>query len=175
MAPPEPHLDATHELAQRKRLGDVVIDARLEPGDPVCLLASHGQHDDPQVASLGAQLAAHLETIPARQHQVEHQHVRSHGPRPFERLWSARGRVHVEPLEREFIPHRHHDGWLIVCDKHALRHQASLWGKRIVKQLPPPGTLVTFTVPPCALAAAWTSDRPSPVPRPLSASPNRPR
>ena len=43
-------LDARFQLARRERLGDVVVDPRLEARDLVRLLATRRHHDDRQLA-----------------------------------------------------------------------------------------------------------------------------
>src|SRR5207253_7999446 len=58
------------ELANRERLRDVVVCAKLEPDHLVQLVLASGEHDD-RNGTLGAEAAAHLETVELRQHQVE--------------------------------------------------------------------------------------------------------
>ena len=54
---------ARRQLAEAERLGDVVVGAELEAGDPVVLARARGQHDDRHVRAVGArsQDAAHFE------------------------------------------------------------------------------------------------------------------
>ena len=70
-------LDARQQLAWRKRLGQIIVGARLEPGDLVVLLAACGEHDDRQVARalLAAQTARKLDPRHAGQHPVEQHDV----------------------------------------------------------------------------------------------------
>ena len=53
-----PH--AGQQLAQRERLGHVVVGAQLEAAHAIDLLAARGEHDDRHVDARGAQLAAHV-------------------------------------------------------------------------------------------------------------------
>ena len=44
--------DARRQLAQAERLGDVVVGAVLETGDPVVFARARGQHDDRHMTDL---------------------------------------------------------------------------------------------------------------------------
>ena len=59
------------ELSRRERLRHVVVRAELETDDAVSLLAPGRQHDHRQLRAV-ADPAAELETVHARQHQIEH-------------------------------------------------------------------------------------------------------
>ena len=67
-------LHAAAELAQRERLGDVVVGAELEAEDLVDLLGLRGEHDDRHGAAR-AQAPAHLEAVEPGHHHVEHDEV----------------------------------------------------------------------------------------------------
>ena len=67
----EDRLDPSRELARRERLGDVVVGAELEPRDAIGLLVARGEHDDRHLRA-GADPAADLEAVDARQADVEH-------------------------------------------------------------------------------------------------------
>lgn len=58
-------------------------------------------------------------------------------------------------------------GRLAVRKRHVGRVGQTFWitrGSRSSAQSPPPGLLVSTTSPPCDVAIAWTTARPSPVP-----------
>ena len=67
-------LDAAGELAQRERLGDVVVGAQLQPHHLVDLLGLGRQHDDRHRAA-AAQPPADLEAVEPREHEVEHDEI----------------------------------------------------------------------------------------------------
>ena len=70
-------LDPGREHARAEGLGHVVVGAELETGDDVGFAALGGQHDDRDLLGLGVglELAADLETVDARQHEVEQHEV----------------------------------------------------------------------------------------------------
>src|SRR5579859_4908831 len=86
-------LDPQDQLARAERLGDVVIGAELQAGDPVLLARLGGQHEDghgsgrAQLASDG--LAGHV-----RQAEIEHHQVRGDRGRQGERLRAGTGGQH---------------------------------------------------------------------------------
>jgi hypothetical protein len=57
-----------------ERLGEVVVGADLEADDLVDVVVARGQHQDRHVGRR-PDLAAHLEPVDVRQHQVEHNEV----------------------------------------------------------------------------------------------------
>ena len=71
---PKESADSAPELADRERLGDVVVRAELQAENLVELLAASREHDDRDVA-LAAQPLADLEPVEARQHHVENDEV----------------------------------------------------------------------------------------------------
>jgi hypothetical protein len=71
-------LDAREELARGERLDEVVVGARLEPGDLVGLAAAAGEEDDRHRdrAPLGAQLPREGKPGRVREHPVEEDQLR---------------------------------------------------------------------------------------------------
>src|SRR4030095_6989877 len=69
---------AKNKFSWRKRFGDVVISAQLEPNDSVDLLASSSQHQNGNAARRGlqAESAANLKAVNVRKHDVENNKVR---------------------------------------------------------------------------------------------------
>jgi hypothetical protein len=59
------------QLAEVERLGQVVVGARVEPGDARFDGITRRQHEDRHVGARRAQLAAHRQAVAARQHDVE--------------------------------------------------------------------------------------------------------
>src|SRR6266540_3704505 len=74
--PPQAYADPGHQLAQRKRLYDVVVGPDLEAEDPVDLLPLCGEHDDGSFDSFLPQLAADVEAAHSWQHDVQEDQVR---------------------------------------------------------------------------------------------------
>ncbi|MNL16669.1 hypothetical protein D3C87_1377210 [compost metagenome] len=77
-------LDPGGQLGQRERLDQIIVRPRVKPGQPVVQGVARRHHDDGRTASrLGAQAAAKLVAVQARQHQVQHDQVeaarRGHG------------------------------------------------------------------------------------------------
>src|SRR6185503_7548282 len=66
--------DPAPELADRKRLRDVVVGSELEPEHLVELVVARGEHDDRHRA-VRAKPAADLEAVDLREHDVEHDEV----------------------------------------------------------------------------------------------------
>jgi hypothetical protein len=69
------------QLLRGKGLGDVVVGARVQPGDLVRLVAARGQHEDGHGARarVGAPLARQLQAALAGQHPVQQDDVGQHG------------------------------------------------------------------------------------------------
>jgi hypothetical protein len=61
-----------------ERLGQVVVGAGVEAGNPLRDRVAGGQNQDRQVVASAAQLTAHLEAVEPGHHHVEH-----HGIGPF--------------------------------------------------------------------------------------------
>jgi hypothetical protein len=64
-----------HQLRQRERLDQIVGGAGFKAGDTILHLASGREHDHRQRGLCGAQRLQDLETSPAREHQVQDDHV----------------------------------------------------------------------------------------------------
>ena len=63
------------QFLEGERLGQVVVGAGVEAGDPLGHRIAGGQHQDGQVVAGAAELTAHLEPVQPRHHHVEHQGV----------------------------------------------------------------------------------------------------
>jgi hypothetical protein len=75
---PQHALDPGEQLARAEGLGEIVVGAHLQSDDAVGLLAARGEHDDRHVRA-AAQVAAQLQPVGARQHQVEDDQVGTRG------------------------------------------------------------------------------------------------
>ena len=65
---------AGEQFARVERLGQIIVRAQLQPGDPVGLLAHRGQHDD-RHRGLAAQPAGEIGAAFAGEHEVKHDEV----------------------------------------------------------------------------------------------------
>jgi hypothetical protein len=72
--PPEEGADARRQLLGHERLGDVVVGARLQPGHHVVGVRPGRDHHDGDIA-LAPEGPAHLESVDARQHEVDEHDV----------------------------------------------------------------------------------------------------
>jgi hypothetical protein len=73
LAAPRQHLQARLDFLQRERLDQVVVGAGIESGQLAVERIACGQHQHRRLlAAFGAQLAADLQPVHARQVQVEH-------------------------------------------------------------------------------------------------------
>ena len=111
---PEQRPDAGRQLLRRERLGEVVVGARLEPGDDVVGVVAGRDHDDRHVARL-AQRAAQLEPVDARQHDVDQHDVGGLAAERLERVLAAGGLLDGPALVLERQLHRRADA-LVVLD-----------------------------------------------------------
>ncbi len=149
--PPQTHADTGDQLAQRKRLRDVVVGADLEPQDPVDLLAFGGQHDDGRLDPLLPELAADVEATHAGQHDVQQDQVRVLFDGEVDRRVAAAGRDDAVPLLLQVELQALRDVFFVFDDQDLLRHEpASLAGNTTRNRLPRPTSLCTSTRPPCA-------------------------
>ena len=93
----------------------------LEPDDAVVLVAQRGEHDDRQRRAVGAQPAAHLKAVDARQHQVQHHQVRWVLARTYQRGVAVRdlGRTQAGSAEVAGDDLRH--GLVVFDHEHVSR------------------------------------------------------
>ena len=63
------------QFLEGERLGQVVVGAGVQPGDPLGHRVSGGEHKDGQVVAGAAEVTAHLEPVQPWHHHVEHQGV----------------------------------------------------------------------------------------------------
>jgi hypothetical protein len=75
MDPPQHAFDPRQQLAQMKRLRQVIIGAHFEPDDAVNGFAPAGQDDDADARLLVAQRPRQGQTVLAGQHQIENHEV----------------------------------------------------------------------------------------------------
>jgi hypothetical protein len=77
--PPHDRLDSRHEGSRIERLRDVIVRAELESDDRIDVVVASREHEDRRVPA-PPELAAHLEAVDPREHQVEDDEVRLVAP-----------------------------------------------------------------------------------------------
>ena len=90
------------QLLEGERLGQVVVGARVEPGDPVGDGLARGEDEHRQVVPGAAQPPAHLEPVEPRHHDVEDEGVGAvtAGDR-VQGLLAVGGELDLVPVERQ--------------------------------------------------------------------------
>ena len=115
--PPEQGLDPGHDLARRERLHEVVVRADREAHDPVDLLAAGREHQHVGVGE-GAEPAADLDAVEAREHHVEDDDVGVEAAgRPSRAVEPVAGALHEPALALEVAGDQLDDGRLVVDDE----------------------------------------------------------
>ena len=94
---------ARQELGDRKRLGDVIVGAEFEPEHLVGLRRARRQHDDRRGVRARAQLAADVEAVLLRQHDVENHEIGREAGGAGESLVAVRRRLHFVAFELEVV------------------------------------------------------------------------
>src|SRR6266851_9815667 len=120
LRPPKHGVDTCQHLADRERLGDVVVGAELEADDLVDLGVLGGDHDDRHPAVL-AQRAAEVEAAHARQHQVEQDQVGPRGSCAAEARGPVAGFLHGEAGRRQVVLEHLAYTLVVLHDQHAAR------------------------------------------------------
>jgi hypothetical protein len=115
-----------HEFARRERLGDVVIGAQLESGDPVGLLTERRQHDDRCAVGLESQTPADLQPVEAGQHDVEDHEVGAAARVLVERGDPVGGQRYPVSGAFQIAPHHVADRRIVVDDQHSCPHGTRL-------------------------------------------------
>ena len=107
------------QLDERKRLHQVVVGTRVQPGDAVVDGVTGGQHQHARPHVLLAKSPADLEAIRARQHDVEHDDVVGRSRRPDHRVWAIAHDVHGDPFELQPLTENRGHLHIVVDDQHA--------------------------------------------------------
>jgi hypothetical protein len=124
LLPPQQGLDAMDQRLELERLGDVIVGSHVEADDLVDLFAARGEHQDADAvrAGIAAQLAADLQPIDDRQHQVEDDqvgHQRAGAPQPFASV--GRG-MNLKALFRQVVTQDFDDRTLVLDEQDLLLH-----------------------------------------------------
>ena len=103
--PPEHGADAGQQLVRAERLGQVVVGAGVEPGDPVDLRGPGREHDDRDLA-LAADQAEQLEAVEAGHHHVEQDQVVPAAEGPGEAPAAVVGGLQADAAPGEELLHQ---------------------------------------------------------------------
>ena len=122
----EPH-QAAYAREQRRvvdRLGEKIIGAGIEPGQPVGRLIERRHHDDGDVRGfgIGFDAAADFETVHARHHHVEQHDVGRLGGDALERFLAVMRGDDLEILGRQLRFEQLDVGENVVNDENARCH-----------------------------------------------------
>ena len=102
-AAPQHGIDARRQFGQGKGLDQIVIGAFAQPVQTIIKRIAGGQHDDRRALAAGAQAAAELKAIHARQHDVEHDQVIAAGQRQVQAAGAVVGAIDDMPSRRQVV------------------------------------------------------------------------
>ena len=105
------------ELGEGERLDEVVVGARLQPGDAVLHLVARGEDADGDIEAVGAHPAHDRHAVEVGHHHVEDDDGRRARRDRRERSPAARGRRDGEALEAQGALEGLPDGGLVVDDE----------------------------------------------------------
>ncbi len=111
--------NAGDQFARAEGLGDVVVGAQLQRLHFFLFLVAHGQHEDGQPGSKGANAAQRLHAANARHVDVEQNRIAGRGAQHLQSLFAARGFGHLKAELQQRRPQRPADGRFVVDDKNA--------------------------------------------------------
>ncbi len=114
-------MHACHELLEIERLGDVVVCPEPQALELVLLLHARRQHDD-RNAQILAPDPAQLESVQARQVDVEHDQVGREGRGGADGEVAVGGAADVEALERQVVGEDPRERGVVFNDQNTLLH-----------------------------------------------------
>ena len=117
-APAQQGPDPRQQLLALERLDQVVVGAAVEAGDAVLGLGAGGQHQDRHVA-VGAQPAADLDAVEAREPEVEDDEVGDEAGGDVERLDAVGRGAHLVALVAQRAAQDVGDVGVVLDDQHA--------------------------------------------------------
>ena len=117
--------DAGRQLLRCERLGEVVVGAGFESGDDVVRVVAGGHHHDGDVAG-AADRAAQLESVDARQHDVDQHDVGLSACEQLDRLLTALCLVDGPTLVLERELDGRADAFVVLDGKDSCAHGAMM-------------------------------------------------
>jgi hypothetical protein len=118
---PQDRASSEGELPRAERFRDVVVDAELQPSDPVLLGGLGRQHDDRDLG-VPTDLADHRPPADVGQPEVDDQQVGGAVAPQLERLGARAGCQDTEALALEVAAHEVTDLGLVLHDEDQRRH-----------------------------------------------------
>jgi hypothetical protein len=94
---PQDGSNARRQFARIERLRKIIVGSQLQADDAIDVFAARGQHQNRNAAG-GAHALQNLESIQARQHNVQHDQVKAALLRCFERGMTFTDTFHGEAL-----------------------------------------------------------------------------
>ena len=168
-AAPEQPLDPRQQDGQIERLGQIVVGARLESAQDVVGVRTRRQQHDRDETARRPQPPHDLETVEARQHDVEQHDVEGVGAdapvveKPLQGVLAVVLDVGREPLRLEIELQPGREMFFVFDDEDTVH---DFKGSSRVNVLPRSAPrLSAYARPPCRRATASTIDSPRPVPR----------
>ncbi len=122
---------ASEKLRERERLRQVVVRARVQPGDPAVDLGACGEHQHRDLVPGASQASAHFEPVGARHEDVEDDRVRLRVElEPPKRLLTVLGELDAVALELERPPQGVAHRALVVDDQDVHEPHCAHWHPR---------------------------------------------
>ncbi len=117
--PAQQRPQASEQLLERERLGEVVVGPGVETLDPVTDGVARGEDEDRYVVAGGAQRTGRLDPVEARHHHVDHHDVGVLGADRHQALGPVGGEHDVVPVELQRPAQRVAHRAVVVDDEHA--------------------------------------------------------
>src|ERR1035437_5448131 len=130
ISPAKERLDATHQLAQPERLGDVVVRAKLQADDLVHLFVAGGQHQDRRLGAARAEATEYLEAVDTGQSNIKDHEIRRLAKGKLKPLLAGTGHSDLIALLLEGVLDSPRDGVFILDDQDSGSHRAILHLRR---------------------------------------------
>ena len=122
LGPPQQRAQPRLQLAQRERLDQVVVGARVEPRDAVVDGVARGEHQHRRPVAAGAHPAAHLQPVDPGHRDVEHDGVAVAAAQRLERDAPVGRERHVVAREPQGAVERRPHRGLVVDHQNTLSH-----------------------------------------------------
>ena len=161
------------QFVDAERLGDIVVGAGIERRN-LAGIAVTGRQDDDRYRCPAAQPTDHVDTVEARQTEIQEHEIRRDGCCLDQRLLAGGSERHVVAVGTKVDVERSADLYLVVDDQDAGHDSASsATCSRIVIVSPPPGVSSRLKRAPIASMNPLAMARPSPTPASFERSPSR--
>jgi hypothetical protein len=116
---PQQRSHPRQQLAQRKRLADIIVRAKIQTHHAITFLRPRRQHQDGPAESLSAHPPAQIVSVQFRQQQVEDQQVGRVLPQQPVARFAIGSRHHLVRLELQVIPQTAQDGRIVFNNENS--------------------------------------------------------